>query len=211
MKKKLFISIFCGIMFFAGSLNAQDKYSEAMKATFGKLSSGESLANVSAQFERIAQAEQTKWLPYYYASYYTTAETFSLKDAAQKEALLDQAQKFLDATQKLQPDSSEIQVLQGFIHIARLSIDPVSRGYQYSQLAHEAYDKAIKINPSNPRAYYMKGMTILNTPDFFGGGKVPAKPVLLKASELYDTFKPAAVFYPDWGKDDCKKQLAACE
>ena len=56
----------------------------------------------------------------------------------------------------------------------------------------------------------MKGITVLNTPDFFGGGKAPAKPILTQAAAKYETFKPSSPFSPNWGKEECQKQLATC-
>jgi hypothetical protein len=76
--------------------------------------------------------------------------------------------------------------------------------------ANEMFDLAIKINPENPRGYYLKGVTVLNTPEFFGGGKVPAKPILTQAVSKYVSNKSSVAFYPNWGKDDCEKQLAKC-
>ncbi|HEY4786216.1 MAG TPA: hypothetical protein VIH57_09200, partial [Bacteroidales bacterium] len=138
-------------------------------------------------------------------------ESFSQKEAGVKDKTLDHAQSLLDQAFILRPDSSECMVMQGFLYIAKLQVDPMGRGAEYSMKAHEAFDQAIRINPENPRGYYLKGTTVLNTPDFFGGGKKPAKPILTEAMTKYETFKPTTPFAPDWGKEDCQKQLAACQ
>ena len=191
-----------------------DNYISAMKETLGKLQTdktGEAMQSTSAQFERIAQAEKIKWEPYYYASYVNVIRSFSESDGIKKDQLIDQAQILLDNAFKLKSDSSEMMVLQGFLYVAKLSVDAQSRGAEYSRKAHSCFQKAMIINPNNPRAYYLEGMTILNTPDFWGGGKIPAKPILTIAVSKFETFQPAGPFYPSWGKQQCASELAKCD
>lgn len=207
--------LICSLILFASTASyaQSDKYENAMKENLQKLSENfnENLQPVTAQFERIAQAEKTQWLPYYYAAYYTALQTYVKPDNAKSDGLLDKAQTMLDEALKLHPDSSECMVVQGFIHVGRIMVDPMSRGAEYSQLAGAAFQKSIALNPSNPRGYYMRGVTVLNTPDFYGGGKVPAKPILTMAMERYEAFKPSTPLSPNWGKDQCQKQLDACQ
>ncbi len=202
-----------GSVFFAGNINAQsNQYATAMKDNLEKMSNwSEPPQSLAAAFERIAKAEQNQCLPYYYAVYSTVTQSYNQSNADQKDKTLDQAQTYLDAAEKLNPDSSECMVLQGYLYIARLQVDPMGRGAEYSQKANEYYDKAIKLNPENPRGYYMKGVTVLNTPDFFGGGKGPAKPIFTLAMAKFETFKPSTLFSPNWGKENCQKQFAACQ
>jgi hypothetical protein len=197
----------------SGSIFAQSsQYAPAMKENLEKMSKwSEPPQSLSSTFERIAQAEQNQWLPYYYAAYATVIQSFGQQDVQLKDKTIDHAQSLLDATITLHPDSSEIMVLQGYIYIARLQADPMARGAEFSQKANEAFDMAIKLNPENPRGYYMKGLTVLHTPDFYGGGKVPAKPILAQAITKFDTFKPLSQFSPDWGKNDCQKNYASCQ
>jgi len=202
------------ILFVSVSSFAQsDKYVNAMKENLQKLSENftENLQPVSAQFERIAQAEQTQWLPYYYAAYFTALQTYIKPDNTTSDKILDKAQSMLDEAFKLHPDSSECMVVQGFIHVGRIMVDPMNRGAEYSQLANTAFQKSIVLNPANPRGYYMKGMTVMNTPDFYGGGKIPAKPILTEAMAKFEAFTPSSPIAPNWGKDQCKQQLDACQ
>jgi hypothetical protein len=53
-------------------------------------------------------------------------------------------------------------------------------------------------------------MTVINTPEAFGGGKAVAKPLFAKSVELFKTYKPATPFHPTWGAEEAAKQLAAC-
>lgn len=195
------------------SISAQNQqYFKAMKENlenFGKVKTADSIQLVEDQFERIALAEKNQWLPYYYAAQVLIIESFTQKPDM-KDKILDKAQQMLDESVKVNGDSSEILTLQGFLYIGRLQADPQTRGAEYSMKANEMFDLAIKINPNNPRAYYMKGVTILNTPEFFGGGKKPAQPILTIAMEKFGKFQTSVPFFPTWGKEDCKKQLTRC-
>ena len=59
--------------------------------------------------------------------------------------------------------------------------------------ASQAIDKGMQLNANNPRLYYLRGMSLFNTPEQFGGGKDKAKPIFEKAAELYKLEKPAQV------------------
>lgn len=210
---KLFV-ITCGLLI-TQLISAQNEaFKSAMTDALVQLQTAaadEALLTVGARFERIAQAEKDQWTPFYYAAYINIIRSFSMQDANAKDQLLDQAQELLDQAWKLNSDSSEMQVIQGFLYVGKLSVDPMSRGAQYSQLAHTSFHKAMTLNPENPRAYYMEGTTILHTPDFYGGGKVPAKPVLATAIAKYESFKPIGIFYPSWGKKECQQLLNTCQ
>lgn len=207
------LQITLALFFLMGITHAQSsQYASAMKENLDKMAtSSEAPQSLAATFERIAQAEKNQWIPYYYAAFNTILQSFGISDAEVKDKTLDHAQSLLDAAFILQPDSSECMALQGFLYIAKLQVDPMNRGAEYSTKAHNAFDLAIRLNPENPRGYYLKGVTVLNTPDFYGGGKVPAKPILSQAVAKFDAFKPATPFAPDWGKQDCQKQFAACQ
>ncbi len=69
---------------------------------------------------------------------------------------------------------------------------------------------AIKMNPDNPRIYYLQGESIFNTPPAFGGGKEKAKPLFEKALVLFKTDKPKPL-YPNWGMQRTEEQLAKCQ
>jgi hypothetical protein len=207
----LFLTVF--ISFLTLTLQAQNTpYFSAMKENIGKFKdSKDSPQNLAAAFERIAQAEKSQWLPYYYASYMNIISCFSLKSAEEKDKLIEHVQELINTAYTLNPDSSELMVIQGFLYLAALQADPAVRGAEYSMKANEAFDKAIALNQQNPRGYYLKATTVLNTPDFFGGGKKPAKPIFEKAVTAYNSFVPASEIHPGWGKEECIKQYAACE
>lgn len=213
MKAKILIVL----MVFAVStaMRADEKtYNEAMIAAFEQMKTAAGPSDFSAvanQFERIAKAEQNQWLPYYYSSYASIIQSFMSQDKTKMDLILDYAESMINEAIKLKPEESENFVIQGFLYCARITVDPNTRGAQYSQQAIGSFKKAQALNAENPRADYMLGMVMLNTPDFYGGGKAVAKPILEGAIQKYEKFVPLSPLHPTWGKEDCLKQLSACQ
>ncbi|MBA9079281.1 hypothetical protein [Rufibacter quisquiliarum] len=210
MKKLLLLPL----LFIALFANAQAKYQAALTDALAKMEASknaEEMQNSANQLTRIANAEPKEWLPNYYAAYAHINLTFLLKDEDQRDQTLDKAQVFLDRALKLQPKESELYVLQGYLHQARLVISPMMRGMKYSGLATTALEKATQLNPNNPRAYFLLGQNAFNTPKMFGGGAEAAKPILAKAKEKYAAYKPASSLLPNWGESRALALLAKCQ
>jgi hypothetical protein len=187
-------------------------YEEAMAANLQKISNAKTVAEFTAlanQFERIANAEPGKWQPRYYVAYcYVWSTAVSEMPAEEKHKLLDLAQSQLDLLRKTFKNESEIFALQAFAY--QMRITDMSKGFKYSSLASEALEEAEKLNPNNPRVYYIRGNNILHTPKAFGGGKQKAKPLFEKASGLFESQKPANAIEPAWGSEHNKQMLAFC-
>ena len=77
-------------------LNAQsEKYVNAMKKNIAELDSAHDaarLAELANNFERIAEAEKTQWLPYYYASYCQVMNAFMEPDKSKTDGIADKAE-----------------------------------------------------------------------------------------------------------------------
>lgn len=188
-------------------------YEETMKVNIQKLNTEftiSGLTSLANQFERIANAETGKWHPGYYAAYcYVWATAVGEIPAEDKHKLLDLAQVQMDILQKSFKKESEIFALQAFLY--QMRITDMSKGFKYSSLASEALEEAEKINPNNPRIYYLRGNNTFHTPKAFGGGKEKAKPMFEKAAALFESQKPANAIEPAWGSEHNKQMLAECD
>jgi hypothetical protein len=188
-------------------------YEETMKVNIQKLNTEftiSGLTNLANQFERIANAETGKWHPGYYAAYcYVWATAVGEIPVEDKHKLLDLAQVQMDILQKSFKKESEIFALQAFLY--QMRITDMSKGFKYSSLASEALEEAEKINPNNPRIYYLRGNNTFHTPKAFGGGKEKAKPMFEKAAALFVSQKPANAIEPAWGSEHNKQMLAECD
>lgn len=91
-------------------------------------------------------------------------------------------------------------MLQAFLFLARIQAYPMERGMEYSMKANASLEKAVSLNPENPRSYYLRGTTLYFTPEQYGGGKEAAMPLLMQAKEKFAQFVPPSEFWPRWGK-----------
>lgn len=188
-------------------------YNEVMKTNIVKMmnsTSSTELSSIANQFERIANTEKEEWLPGYYAAYsYVRSTFFDEMDADDTHQQLDKAQIILDKLTKNYQKESEIFTLQAFVY--QLRITDMSKGYKYSRLAAEAIGVAEKLNPQNPRVYYLRGSNTFHTPKMFGGGKEKAKADLEKASSMFESQKPESEIAPSWGAEHNAGLLKQCE
>ncbi len=194
------------------SIAFSSNYEEAMKTNILKINESKNAADFTTlanQFERIANAENDKWLPGYYAAFcYTWATTVGEMPADDKHKLLDLAQAQIDVLMKSNKTETEIFALQAFIY--QLRITDMTKGMKYSVLSNESLDEAERLNPNNPRVYYMRGTNTFYTPKSFGGGKEKAKPLFEKAAVLFDSQMPANELLPNWGKEHNSQMLKQC-
>ncbi|NJO91188.1 MAG: hypothetical protein HC831_21150 [Chloroflexia bacterium] len=211
--KKIVLILTLAILGF--SLNAQNaEYYQAMGQNLRKLGeakTSDELQSVGNQFELIANKEQNEWLPLYYAAQSTILMVHRGVENDKIDSYLDYAQKFIDKALTISEKESEIYVLQGFLHQARIGVNSMSRGQKYSALAYESFEKAKALNAENPRIYYLMAMSVLNTPKMFGGGKKNALPLFLQAKEKFDAFKPASTIFPNWGAEHNQQMLDKCQ
>lgn len=191
------------------------KYESAMRTNVAMLdtvksaSAYQSLANT---FGRIADAEKTQWMPYYYSAYcLVTANFISQPDKSKIDPICDQADLLVKKADSLSPDNSEIYCLKSMISTNRISVDPMSRGMQYGMASSQFLNNGQKADSTNPRVFMLQGASLFYTPEQYGGSKEKAKVLFLKAESLFGSFKPNPDYAPHWGEDFNKQLLAQCK
>jgi hypothetical protein len=207
--KKMILAL---VLFASLTAGAQtDKYTQSMQANISQLDSGNSidkLQSLAAAFERIGDAEKTKWLPYYYAA---LAQTWigwrpEMKD---KDANAEKTKAFLAKAESIEKNS-ELYSIENMTATQQMMVDPQSRWSSYGQDAAAALQKGLQADPNNPRLYYLQAMTLFNTPPQFGGGKDKAKPLFEKSIALFKSAQPKPL-YPTWGQREAENMLAQCQ
>ena len=208
MKSFLFSLMMFGTMV---SFAQSDKYTAAMQKTLQLFDSAKTTADlltVANTFERIGDAEKTQWLPYYYSG--LALSTAGWNDPKMdKDANSTRINTLCDKAEALDKNS-EIYVLRNMSATQQMMVDPQTRWQTYGTQAGKDLEIATKLNPDNPRIYYLKGESIFNTPPAFGGGKDKAKPLFEKAIALFKTDKPKPL-WPNWGLERSEEQLAKCQ
>lgn len=186
------------------------KYQEAMKGnieSLDKASAPDEYVQCANRFERIATAEKSLWMPYYYASYSLVVMSFDEADGGKKDLILDRAQELLDKALELEPEESELHVLQAFLYPSRILVDPMGRGMMYMEKMFGALERAKVLNQENPRIYFLEGVNKANLPPSMGGGADAAKPLLEEAVAKFEAFHNDNPLWPSWGEEAVMAEL----
>jgi hypothetical protein len=191
-----------------------EKFVTAMQPKIAAMDTARDVAalkDLSAAFERIADAEKTQWLPYYYAALaqvnagnmlMTANGGVSFSNNSDKtDPIADKAEELLNKAEALTKNNSEIFVVRKMIASLRLMGDPMSRYMTYGPEGAQALESAKKLNAGNPRIYYLEGIDKLYTPEQYGGSKEEAKKLFEESLKKFESFKPETNLHPNWGKN----------
>src|SRR5690606_17244612 len=107
---------------------------------------------------QIARVKSDAWLPVYYAAYNLVIASFTEKDKDDlRDSYADKAAELMEKALKSHEKESELMTMLGYAYQAKLSVSPMTRGMVYSGKVTETLEKAIKMNPANPRPYHLLG------------------------------------------------------
>ncbi len=213
MKKILLILV---VVLMATMSSAQsDKYIATMKNNIAGIDTSfknpMNLLTLANNFERIATAEKTQWLPFYYAALCQVYYTYMELDKSKVDAIADKATDLINKADALQPNNSEISCIRSMIASAHMMVNPMQRFMEYGPESQSHIDVAAKQDPLNPRPEFLQGQGLKYTPEQFGGGCITAKPILLSALDKFKKFKPASDLHPSWGKQRTEVLLSECK
>lgn len=206
MKKMITILIFAVGL----SMSGQTNYQEGMQQAFGLWGQQKNTEAVNL-FERIANAENSNWIPYYYAAQVEIISGFAEKDIAVLDANLKKGQIYLDKAMVLSEDNPELLVMQALLYTVWIAYDGETYGRKYAKKINKLYEKAEKIAPTNPRAVYCHAEWNIGSAKFFGDDIQPFVQDLEKSLDLFATFELPSAFYPNWGEDRAKILLENCK
>ena len=199
--------------------NAQSaKYNAAMESKVAAMDttrSYEGWQELGNGFERIAEAEKTQWLPYYYSAVSNVMMGYMLNNgtpgsgnSTQTDQIADKAESMINKAEAVEKENSEIYCVKKMIATLRMMADPMTRFQTYGPMAAEALSKAKSIDPKNPRVYMLEGQDKFYTPEQFGGSKTEAKALFEESVRLFETNKPKSSIDPRWGLGQVKYFLA---
>ncbi len=203
MKQFLF---FLSLTVLISTASAQsERYEKAMLANISALDTTRSAGgyqDLANTFQRIADAEKTQWLPYYYAAYCHVMIGYTAmgQDPAKMDVEADLADAMLNKAMALTQANSELFCVKKMIATLRMSADPMTRYQTQGPIAAEALAKARTLDANNPRVDILEAQDKFYTPEQFGGSKVEAKELFLSAQKKFESFKPASALHPNWGE-----------
>jgi hypothetical protein len=214
MKKTILIIASAFMMY--SFANGQDAYTKQMQQQVKMLDNANTIKDyeqLAANFMRLAQAEKTQWLPYYYSAFCDAKVGWLKQDdpdniepfANKADEEIKQAQALID-TAKQKTELSELYCVLSMINRARVFINPSTYGRQYGPAASRYIRLAEKANPDNPRALYLDGWEKFSTPKMWGGDKLKAKELLETAKQKLDNNTVSGI-EPHWGKKEVQDIL----
>jgi len=211
MKTKLTLLL---VLIIAPAIADDQQYIEIMKKNIDLLYQAKSVEayqeSINA-FERIGTTEKSKWEPFYYSSLgYVLIATLE-KDLAKKDQWLDLSSADLEKAKAINGKDSEVIAMEGFIHMLRVTVDPATRGAQYSGMASASFGKALALNPDNPRALMLLAQMQFGTARHFNGPITEACATVNKALEKFETFIAPGPIAPTWGKEPTVALMANCK
>jgi hypothetical protein len=162
-------------------------------------------------FDDLSLKKHNEWLAPLYAGLSYILASFNESDTKLKDELCDKAQVYIDSANLRHADASELAAMQAFLYQARIDVNPVERGLDYSLKADSEIKKAEAANPNDPRPYFLYGMNVFYTPKLFGGGAEKALPLFEKAAEKFNEFVPKMSFMPHWGKQQNLDMITKCK
>jgi hypothetical protein len=202
--KQFFFFLAAGLLTLSAAAQ-NEKYVQAMEKLVPAVDTTHSmdgLTELANSFERIANAEKTQWLPYYYAALCNISKAnmfFQMQQSDKIDPLVDKAEPMIQKAEELEKDNSEIFCLKKMYNTAKMMADPMNRYMTYGPAATAALETAKKLNPANPRIYLLEGIDKYYTPEEYGGSKDEGKKLFQEAAKKFETFKPASAIAPTWG------------
>lgn len=212
---KKVVLLLTAVFFVFTSMADGPEFQQAMGKTlagYADCKTIEDFQGLANKFKRIANAEKAEWLPlYYHAHCYIIISFMEQSDMAKKDEYLDVAEISMNKMIGMVPDESEIYALQAFMLTARLVVDPMTRGQEYSILSRQATGTSLDLNPGNPRAKYLNLSNEIGMAQFFGSDVSEYYVQAKKLLENWDDFKPVSPIHPNWGKDQVEEIVNSCK
>ncbi len=198
-------------------LQAQDPsaYEQIMKETLSLYDSVKTMDDykeIVNRFERIAAAETDQWLPNYYAglTYIYMSFVRGLEDD-QRDDYIEKALEAIDAAEAIKGETSEIVVLRGYAYMAKVSVSPALRGMTLSAKVAGYFEKALAMDPQNPRANLMAGRWKYGSAQFFGSSTDDACALMNQALALFEAQGETNSIEPAWGQNQAQSMSQRCQ
>ena len=207
----LFFLMIISVTTWANDEKYYDQMGKQIQAVYTAKTMDEYQSAVNA-LDRIAGAEKTKWEPYYYSAFGNVMMATQETVPSKKDAYLDQALAAVEKGKAIVPGESELVAIEGFVHMIRVTVDPASRGQQYSGLAMQTFGRALGMNPNNPRAMSLMAQMQFGTAQFFNQQPTEACEIARKALAIFDLgTKSENPLTPQWGKEMTAGLIKNCK
>lgn len=164
----------------------------------------EVLLNCVSELKRIDAMYPDNWLSYYYGALFELQYSL-LNLSSNTEALLKEAKDAVDMLKKhTKANASEVYTLEGYYYYVLIAKDPAKNGSIYYKNVFDSYQKALNLNPNNPRARLLLLTFKLNMGQFLGEQPENVHQELLAIKKIYEE-ESTQTLEPTWGKSSLDK------
>ena len=179
---------------------------------FSSCSSVEDYQDLANSFKVIANVEKEEWLPLYYEAHcYIIMSFMSQMENEKRDIYLQNAADLIDRMTGLAPNEAEVSVMTAFYHTGYLVVNPPQRSMNTTPLIHAAIERALTIEPDNPRALFLRISNEMGTASFFGSDVTPFCEEAGKLLASWDDYAVKSPIHPTWGKDETEGIVRSCE
>ncbi|MCC8035961.1 MAG: hypothetical protein LIO77_08555 [Rikenellaceae bacterium] len=200
MKRILFIILALAHIVSARATDPQ--YVQAMQQAVDSMVEAADKGSVIAsrnRFEMIGKAYPAQWLPVYYEALCDLEAVYMDPRADDVQAILDDAKRNLDLlTESDSADMSEVNTLYGYYYMAIISSNPAQNGQKYFTKPTHYFEKAIRLDPANPRPVILRAFYNMQLPEFIRPA-TDADKEASRAAELFLRESPG-IEKPFWGR-----------
>ena len=154
---------------------------------------------IKQQLESLTGRENYGYLAKYYLAYtnYRLISLFNDMGKEKKERLLNESISILESVVEQKPGFAEAWALLGNCY--GMKANGVFSAMKYGPKSEKAIDKALQLEPNNPRANMIYAVSLMYKPGMFGGSVDKAISRFRQAGELYNTWQPESKITPEWG------------
>ena len=213
MTHKILLIAFLAITTISAEATEKTYINEMEKAVKGleEITGKENWIKKANAFGKISDVYKGEWLPMYYQSYTFLQAGMEEQDLKKADLQYDLALLYIEKAEALEKSNSEISTLKSWILSMKITVDPMTRGYEFGMLSNQLLSAAMMQDATNPRPYFLQGIIALYTPEEFGGSKKAAKKLLNESIEKFAAFKPSSSIMPSWGLKDAKELMNELE
>lgn len=211
--KKLML-LLTAFIFLLLSAQAQDAQLSNAVAGLDYAKTVKDYQDLSAKFVQAGNAQKNNWLPFYYAALCNARIGFLLQDDGERlEPFSNEGENYAKLAQDLlktggsKKDQAELYTVLSMVYRTKVFINPMTYGRQYGPTSQQYLDKALQLDPNNPRALYLQAWVKYHTPKMWGGDKAQAKTLLEEAMKKFAEQKAGDSVEPRWGQAESRELL----
>jgi len=209
IKMKNLFPMMITLLIATAGLNAQTKYETSMQKAFDLFEEGKAMESI-ALFERIGQVEKDNWIPLYHAVNAMVYASFSMEDLDQRNAMLEKGKTLIAEAHKRSENNSELTTLEGFLYMGFVAMDPGTYGMTLSPKIMELHDKAVALDPKNPRAHLNKIEYDMGAARFFGKDLSPFCEQMKEIIPKFENQSTDIPFAPKHGLERAQQIANSC-